>query len=225
MAFTTEVDQLAKELDALRGEVRYLNGAVHNIGGIINLESGTITNLSAGPVILSPTGIEIQDKNTGGLTEDATIGWKESGSSLSLGSIGAFFSTINDLVTLDLYGNMDHGLTAGSSNGGLELAAGSSEAASSRITRSFLFMFANGSTFTDAFEIVSQRIEGTTSLAPSNFLVRHYWNSSYAVYRFQPGKPTGGHPSAPEEGMFYYNTASSGIFMYVNAAWRTLSSF
>jgi len=239
MAFTTEVDQLARELESAKEQIRLLNATVNSLGSILNVSGGTINRLEAGRVILSPTGIDIIDPTAGSLTEDATINWKIAASSKTLGSIGSWYSTAG-FATMNIYSNMDYRLQShATSNASIELASKESSVSggssgsinSSFFTEAFVYINATATSINDAFEISNRRRTGVSTFLSTPFLVRDHYHSTadgttlYSVLRLQVSKASAGNPGNPEEGYFYYNTIDNAIRMYADGGWRTLSSW
>ena len=226
MGYSTSPDDIARDLAILRADLHNLSGLVYGVTKIINPVSGAVQELNAGAVILGPDGITLQDKNTGAQTADASVKWLEVGNGLNLGSIGAYFGPSNNLATLDVYANMNHGLVSGSSNGGLELAVGSSDSSASN--RSWIFLYAKTSvastqTVMEVYSDVTTVGGVTRSTTP--FAVEVNWASSYSQLILGAIKGSAGDPASPKEGSFYINTVDNAVRLYADGAWRSLSSW
>lgn len=225
---STNPDDLAALVAQQAEQIRILQAQVDGLLSHLDPITGELTDVHVGFVRFDKDGIEVVDDNSGSLSKEAVIRFTDRVSGGNLGTIGSYYSTGDGYAKLDIYANMNHKLVPFSSNGLLEMAVGSADSGSSARQNSYLFTWAGeGSTYVDFLDSVYSAyssVSGWSFRYP--FLARYIPGASeVTLLRIQPGKATAGHPADPENGFLYWSAYSSGIYLYANGGWRTLSSW
>jgi len=233
MAFpagSTDINDLAATVAQQAEQIRILQAQVNGLLSRIDPVTGELKNVAVGFVRFDRDGIEMTVDHSDLIPKEATIKFIDRFTGGRFGTIGTYYNPNNELVSFDILANMDHEHKAFTHNGSFELVTGAQSTATSSAHQSLWITTWNHetSTYAELFELSYTRQSSITpagsSIGHDAFLVRWCKPSSYVVVRID-GKPTADHPGNAEEGMWYWSKNSSGMYLYANADWRTISSW